>query len=71
MSYLNGKVLADLLLGDEDGLAADCPFVNRHLLAWPADSVAAAAKHLIRNYLVAEDTFYEEALPRLRRQPSM
>ncbi len=66
MSYLNGKVLAELLLGDADGPAAECPFVNRRVLPWPADPLAGAAKHLIRSYLAAEDAFYEGALPRLR-----
>ena len=66
MSYLNGRVLAELLLGDGDGLAADCPFVNRRVLSWPADPLASAAKYLLRGYLAAEDAFYEEALPRLR-----
>jgi glycine/D-amino acid oxidase-like deaminating enzyme len=67
MSYLNGKVLAELLLGDGDGFAAECPFVNRRVLAWPVDPIATAAEQLIRSYLVAEDAFYEEVLPRLRR----
>ncbi len=66
MSYLNGKVLTELLLGGGDGLADDCPFVNRRVIPWPPDPFASAVKHMLRGYLGAEDTFYEAVLPRLR-----
>jgi glycine/D-amino acid oxidase-like deaminating enzyme len=67
MSYLNGKVLTELLLGDGgDGLVDDCPFVNRRVIPWPPEPLAGAVKHLLRGYLAFEDTFYEAVLPRLR-----
>jgi glycine/D-amino acid oxidase-like deaminating enzyme len=62
MSYLNGRVLAELLIGDGQGLAADCPFVNRKLIPWPREPIASIAEHAIRGYLRAEDAFYEEVL---------
>ena len=62
MSYLNGTVLTDLLLGDGQGLAADCPFVNRKVIPWPREPLASIAKHAIRGYLQAEDAFYEDVL---------
>jgi glycine/D-amino acid oxidase-like deaminating enzyme len=66
MSYLNGKVLTELLLGGDDGLGDDCPFVNRRVIPWPPDPFASAIKHTLRGYLAAEDTFYETVLPKLR-----
>ena len=37
MSYLNGEVLTELLLGGGQGLVAECPFVNRHVIPWPGE----------------------------------
>jgi len=68
MSYLNGKVLTELLLGPSDGVASDCPFVNRRVVPWPPDPFAGAVKHMLRGYLATEDAFYEDVLPRLRRR---
>ncbi len=65
MSYLNGAVLAELLLGDGRGLAAECPFVNRNVIPWPREPVASIAEHVIRGYLRAEDAFYENVLARI------
>ena len=67
MSYLNGEVLTDLLLNEGQGLAVDCPFVNRNLIPWPREPIASLAEHAIRGYLLAEDAFYEDVLPRIRR----
>jgi glycine/D-amino acid oxidase-like deaminating enzyme len=67
MSYLNGEVLAELLLDDERGLAADCPFVNRRVIPWPAEPLASAAKHAIRGYLRVEDAVHERLLARVKR----
>jgi glycine/D-amino acid oxidase-like deaminating enzyme len=69
MSYLNGQVLAELLLGHADGraLAGECPFVNRNVVPWPREPVASLAEHAIRGYLRAEDAFYEELLARVKR----
>jgi glycine/D-amino acid oxidase-like deaminating enzyme len=71
MSYLNGEVLADLLTGDGDGLAArQCPFVNRRVLSWPPEPAATAAKYAIRGYLQAEDAFHEHFPARARHGPA-
>jgi glycine/D-amino acid oxidase-like deaminating enzyme len=67
MSYLNGEVLADLLVNDGDGEAArQCPFVNRKVTGWPPEPAATAAKYAIRAYLQAEDAVYERAAARSR-----
>jgi glycine/D-amino acid oxidase-like deaminating enzyme len=66
MSFRNGQVLAQLLLGG-DGPADECPFVNRKVLSWPPEPLASAASHVIRSYLRAEDAFHERLLPRIRR----
>ena len=63
MSYVNGQVLAELLLHGGDGLAGECPFVNRRVLSWPREPLASVAEHAIRGYLRAEDAFYESVLP--------
>lgn len=67
MSYLNGEVMTDLLLGAGDGLglAEECPFVNRTVVPWPREPLASIAEHAIRGYLLAEDAFYEKVRPRL------
>ena len=67
MSHLNGELLSELLLGDEHGLAVECPFVNRTVLPWPREPLASAAAHAIRGYLLAEDAFYENVLTRVKR----
>jgi glycine/D-amino acid oxidase-like deaminating enzyme len=65
MSYVNGDVLADLLLQGGDGEAASkCPFVNRRVIRWPPEPAATAAKYAIRGYLRAEDAFHERVLTR-------
>ena len=64
MSYRNGDVLADLLVGDGSH-AAECPFVNRRVLPWPPEPIATGVKHAIRGYLLAEDAFHERVLARL------
>ena len=62
MSYLNGEVLADLLVGDGHGeTASQCPFVNRRVISWPPEPMATAAKYAIRGYLQAEDAVHERA----------
>jgi glycine/D-amino acid oxidase-like deaminating enzyme len=66
MSYLNGEVLAELLLADGRGLAAECPFVNRNVIPWPSEPLASIAEHAIRGYLRAEDAFYEDVVARVR-----
>lgn len=66
MSYLNGEVLAELLLADGRGLATECPFVNRNVIPWPREPLASIAEHAIRGYLRAEDAFYEDVLTRIK-----
>ena len=58
MSYLNGRVLAGLLL-QPDRPQEECPFVNRRVLPWPREPLATVAKHALRDYLRVEDAFYE------------
>jgi glycine/D-amino acid oxidase-like deaminating enzyme len=64
MSYLNGQVLGELLVGEGEGLAEECPFVNRRVIQWPGEPLASAATHAIRGYLQAEDAFHERVLAR-------
>ena len=66
MSYRNGQMLAELLLGDADAATERCPFVNRRVIPWPREPLASAAMHAIRGYLRAEDAFHERGLrPRI------
>jgi glycine/D-amino acid oxidase-like deaminating enzyme len=68
MSYRSGEVLSELLLGGGGrSLAAECPFVNRNVIPWPGEPAASVAQHAIRGYLAAEDSFYEDVLPRVKR----
>lgn len=66
MSFRNGQVLAQLLLGADDGPADDCPFVNRRVLPWPGEPLATVTTHAIRGYLQAEDAFHERLLTRIK-----
>jgi glycine/D-amino acid oxidase-like deaminating enzyme len=65
MSYLNGRVLAGLVTGD-DSAGEGCPFVDRRVIPWPAEPLASVAKYALRDYLRAEDAFYEQGLARLK-----
>jgi glycine/D-amino acid oxidase-like deaminating enzyme len=67
MSYLNGIVLAELLLEDTTRAAAECPFVNRHVIPWPAEPLASTAKFGLRAYLQVEDAVHEAILTRVTR----
>jgi len=64
MSYLNGVVLAELLLENTTGVAAECPFLNRRVIPWPAEPLASIAKYGLRAYLQAEDAVHEGILAR-------
>jgi glycine/D-amino acid oxidase-like deaminating enzyme len=66
MSYLNGEVLAELLLADGGGLASECPFVNRKVIPWPREPLASIAEHAIRGYLRAEDALHENVLAHIK-----
>lgn len=65
MSYLNGVVLSELLLGDGEGVASECPFVNRRVVRWPGEPLAGMAKHGLRSYLQVEDAVHERVLARM------
>jgi hypothetical protein len=65
MSYLNGRMLAELLLRPERSPEEECPFVNRRVLPWPQEPLATVVKHALRDYLRAEDAFYERGSARL------
>jgi glycine/D-amino acid oxidase-like deaminating enzyme len=67
MSYRNGELLAEMLLGDAARAAGECPFVDRRVIPWPVEPLASAAAHAIRGYLQAEDAVHERLLPRLGR----
>ena len=65
MSYRNGELLAELLLGDGEAPADECPFVNRRVIPWPGEPLASVMTHAIRGYLQAEDAVHEKLLARL------
>lgn len=76
MSYRNGQALAEMLLGPDRGagvgrdagpVSAECPFVDRRVLPWPAEPIASGLKHTMKTYLAAEDGLHERVLPALRR----
>lgn len=67
MSYLNGVVLAELLLEGTRDVATECPFVNRRVVPWPAEPLASIAKYGLRAYLQAEDAVHENVLARVAR----
>ncbi|MGE5286963.1 MAG: NAD(P)/FAD-dependent oxidoreductase [Micromonosporaceae bacterium] len=66
MSYLNGHVLAELLVEGGGELTNECPFVNRHVIGWPREPAATTVKYALRGYLRAEDAFHERTIPRAR-----
>ena len=65
MSYLNGRVLAELLLRPGRPPQQECPFVNRRVLPWPGEPLDTVVKHALRDYLRAEDALYERGSARL------
>jgi glycine/D-amino acid oxidase-like deaminating enzyme len=66
MSYLNGRILRDLLLDGPDGTEARaCPFVNRRTLPWPPEPLQSLASQSLRGYLRAEDAFHERVITTL------
>lgn len=62
MSHLHGEVLTDLLLEEDRGLAAECPFAGRDVIPWPGEPLASVAQQAMRTYLRAEDAFHERLL---------
>jgi glycine/D-amino acid oxidase-like deaminating enzyme len=66
MSYLNGRLLRDLLLdGPDTELARTCPFVNRKIVPWPPEPLQTVAARTLRGYLRAEDAVHERLLTAL------
>jgi len=55
----------ELLLRPERPPQEECPFVNRRVLPWPQEPLATVVKHALRDYLSAEDAFYERGPARL------
>lgn len=54
LTNLNGKLLADLLLGKKSELTGMF-FINRKTIPWPPEPLRFAISHLIRGYMRIED----------------
>lgn len=63
MAHLNGRTLADLILGCKSDLT-DVWFVNRRMIPWPPEPLRLLVSHAIRGYLRLEDALYERKLVR-------
>ncbi|MCL4367647.1 MAG: FAD-binding oxidoreductase [Actinobacteria bacterium] len=61
MTHLNGRTIADLILGKDSDLT-QVWFVGRRLIPWPPEPLRYAAGQIIRGYLRAEDRVYERRL---------
>jgi glycine/D-amino acid oxidase-like deaminating enzyme len=66
MSYLNGEVVTDLLLGDGSGIAEECPFVNRAVIP---SSTRASALASLRLGRPGRRVSVDHDLPHARRPP--
>ncbi len=64
MTHLNGRTIADLLLGKETDLTRVW-FVNRRTIPWPPEPLRFVASHAIRGYMRIEDWAYERKMPAL------
>jgi len=58
MTHLNGRTIADLLLGRKTDLT-EVWFVNRRMIPWPPEPLRLVASHAIRGYMRIEDALYE------------
>ncbi|MEW6567433.1 MAG: FAD-dependent oxidoreductase [Chloroflexota bacterium] len=65
MTHLNGRTIADLLLGKETDLT-QVWFVGRTMIPWPPEPLRFAVSHAIRGYMRLEDWAYERALAKVR-----
>lgn len=65
MTHLNGRTLADLVLGRRTDLT-EVWFVNRRTLPWPPEPLRLAASHLLRGALRLQDSLDERDLIRER-----
>ena len=63
MTHLNGRVIADLLLGRQTELT-ETPFVNRRVLPWPPEPMRFGVSAALRSYLQVEDWVRERGMPR-------
>jgi glycine/D-amino acid oxidase-like deaminating enzyme len=63
MTHLNGRAIADLLLGRDTDFA-NGPFVNRREIPWPPEPIRFGVSAALRAYLHAEDWFHERGMPR-------
>jgi len=62
MTHLNGRTIADLLLGKDTELSRVW-FVNRRTIPWPPEPLRFVASHAIRGYMRLEDWAYERKMP--------
>jgi glycine/D-amino acid oxidase-like deaminating enzyme len=58
LTHLNGRTLADLVLGKQTDLTSVF-FVNRKTIPWPARPITSALAHLIRGYMRLEDRWFD------------
>jgi glycine/D-amino acid oxidase-like deaminating enzyme len=62
MTHLNGRTIADLLLGKDTDLT-QVWFVGRRTIPWPPEPLCFVASHAIRGYMRIEDAVYERKMP--------
>ena len=62
LTQLNGRTIADLLLGRETELTRVF-FVNRRVIPWPPEPLRFALSQAIRSYMRLEDAWYERKTP--------
>jgi glycine/D-amino acid oxidase-like deaminating enzyme len=63
MTHLNGRAIADLLLGKDTDLT-HVWFIGRRTIPWPPEPLRFVASQAIRGYMRAEDAVYERKMPR-------
>jgi glycine/D-amino acid oxidase-like deaminating enzyme len=63
LTHLNGRTLADLVLGRRSDLT-DIWFVNRRALPWPPEPLRFLLSHAIRGCFRLEDRWHERQLPK-------
>jgi glycine/D-amino acid oxidase-like deaminating enzyme len=63
MTHLNGRAIADLLLGKDTDLT-HVWFIGRRTIPWPPEPLRFVASQAIRGYMRVEDAVYERKMPR-------
>lgn len=63
LTQLNGRTIADLLLGRQTDLTSVF-FVNRKTIPWPPEPFRLVLGQAIRGYMRAEDRWYDRKLPK-------